>query len=167
MRKFITSIPSQEITSNFTTAINAALVPLADFRVYMSDSEKSGRSMAEDREGYARLISRIANQFPNSLSRSDRPEELVTHLNYYDRLESNRLALLQALEVIQEISLGAATDIMTFADRYSSNLKIARDHDAALDLAMREVDGWNARFGNRNLQEPTKDAETPQAPPAE
>lgn len=151
----ITSIASQEVTSNFTLAVNAALVPLADYQIHMTDAEKAGRSMAEDREGYVRLISRIANQFPNALSRSDLPEELAAHLNYYDRLEANRLALLQALEVIQEISLGTATDIMTFADRYHANLKIARNHDATLDLAMRDVDDWNARFGNR-LQEPDK-----------
>ncbi|RKS25486.1 hypothetical protein CLV94_0520 [Flavobacterium endophyticum] len=180
MRKFISTIPPQEVTHNFTTAINAALVPLSGFRVYMTDSEKAGRSMAEDREGYVRLISRIANQFPDALSRSDAPDDLVTHLDYYDRLEANRLALLQALEVIQEISLGTATDIMTFADRYHANLKIARNHDASIDLAMREVDDWNARFGNRTPQEPenpeptkeekkpTKDGEPPlDSPPIE
>ena len=78
MRKFISAIPPQEVTHNFTTAINAALVPFSGFRVYMTDSEKAGRSMAEDREGYVRLISRIANQFPDALSRSDAPDDPAT-----------------------------------------------------------------------------------------
>lgn len=171
MRKFISTIPPQEVTNNFTTAINAALAPLADFRISLSDTEKIGtRSMAEDREGYVRLISRIANQFPDALSRADSPVDLVVHLDYYNRLEANRIALLQALETIEEMSLGTATDIMAFADRYHDNLKIARRHESAIDLAMREVDEWNSRFANKTsavAPEETKTPDAPKTPPAE
>ncbi len=157
MRKFITTIAPKATSDAFTTAINAAIVPLVPFKVNIEDSEKSGtRSMAEGREGYARLISRIANQFPNGLSRADVPAELVTLLSYYDSLESNRMALLQAIEIIEETELGAATDIMTLVDRYASNLTISRSNDSSLDLAMREVDEWNSRFANKKPTPPTE-----------
>lgn len=151
MKKFITNLPSKEITDQFTAALNASLVPLEDFKINLTDEEKIGmRSMSINREGYVRLISKIAMQYPDALSRADRPEELVNHVDLYDRLEGNRLAALQVAEVIQEMQLGVATDSMTFVDRYSANLRISRAHETALDLAMREVDAYNIRFANRS-----------------
>ena len=77
MAKLITTIPSPAVLTAFTTAVNKALTPLNPFKINLTDEQKIGtRSMAEGREGYARLISRIANQFPNSLSRVDVPSEL-------------------------------------------------------------------------------------------
>lgn len=107
------------------------------------------RTMAEGREGYARLISRIATQFPNALSRADEPAELTDLLDYYNNLEGGRMAILQNLETVEEMQLGASSDIMTLTDRYKSNLQISRENDAALDFAMREVDEWNSRFVNK------------------
>jgi len=106
--------------------------------------------MAEGREGYARLISRISTQFPDALGRSDNPDELTGLLDYYHNLEGSRMALLQNQETIEEIQLGASADIMTLTDRYKNNLQLSRENDAALDLAMREVDNWNARFINKD-----------------
>lgn len=160
MRKFITAVPAPAVTQDFTAAINTALVPLNDFKIHLSDAEKIGmRSMAEGREGFARLISRIANQFPDALSRADAPEELSALLVYYDNLEANRMALLQAMETIEETQLGAATDIMTLVDRYSANLRISRANESTLNLAMREVDDWNSRYANRNPTPPAPAAE--------
>jgi len=155
MRKFILSIPAKSVTDTYTTTITTALNPLNPFKVNLTDEEKPGmRTMAEGREGYARLISRIANQFPNALSRSDNPAELSGLLDYYNNLEGGRMAILQNLETVEEIQLGASADIMTLADRYKSNLQISRENDAALDFAMREVDSWNSRFGsNKNKTE--------------
>ena len=151
MRKFITNIPASLINDTFTTDVNAALVPLQPFILNLTDEEKLGlRTMAEGREGYARLISRIATQFPNSLSRADDPAELTALLEYNTRLEANKLALLQSLESIQEIQLGAAADIMTMVDRYTGNLQISRANEGSLDLAMQDVDNWNQRFVNKN-----------------
>ena len=149
MRKFITSIPAKTVTDAFTTAINTAQTPLNAFKINLSNEERQAtRSMAEGREGYARLVSRLATQFPNSLSRADVPTELSTLLDYYSNLEGNRLALVQALEMIEEIQLGAATDIMTLADRYVASLQISRGNEANLDQAMKEVDDWNSRFSS-------------------
>lgn len=155
MRKFILTIPAKTLTDTYTTTITTALNPLNTFKLNLTDDEKPGmRTMAEGREGYARLISRIANQFPTALSRSDNPIELSGLLDYYNNLEGGRMAILQNLETIEEIQLGASADIMTLADRYKSNLQISRENDAALDFAMREVDSWNSRFGsNKNKTE--------------
>lgn len=150
MRKFILTIPAKTVNDAFTNAINASLVPFAPFKLNLTDAEKIGtRSMAEGREGYARLVSRIATQFPNSLSRADTPIELTNLLDYYQNLEANKMALLQAIETINEIQLGAATDTMTLVDRYVANLQISRSNEGSLDLAMQEVDTWNSRFANK------------------
>ena len=153
MRKFMITIPGVTIFTAFTAAINAALAPLLPFKINLTNQEKqSMRSMAEGREGFARLIGRIANQFPNSLGRNDNPDEFNTLLSVYDNAEAARIALLQALETVEEIGMGASTDIMTLADRYSASLEISRGSEGSLDLAMKEVDEYNSRFGKRNAK---------------
>jgi hypothetical protein len=62
------------------------------------------------------------------------------------------MALLQAMETIEEVQLGAATDIMTLVDRYATNLQISRGNEGSLDLAMGEVDQWNKRYANRKTE---------------
>lgn len=154
MRKFISVIPEQSVTEDFTAAVNAALIPLQTYKVNLTDEEKQGmRSMGEGREGYARLISRIATQFPNSLSRADSPEELSDLLDYYQNLEANKLALVQSLETIEEMQLGASADIMTKVDRYAQNLSISRANEGSLDLAMKDVDAYNSKFGAKKSTE--------------
>jgi hypothetical protein len=59
------------------------------------------------------------------------------------------MALLQAMETIQEIQLGAATDVMTLVDRYTTNLQVSRSNEGSLDLAMSEVDEWNKRYAGK------------------
>jgi hypothetical protein len=150
MSKLITSIAPATVLTAFTTAVNTALTPLNPFKINLTDEQKKGtRSMAEGREGYARLISRIANQFPNSLSRADVPSELANVLDYYNNLEASRMALLQAMETIEEVQLAAATDVMTLVDRYAVNLQVSRGNEGNLDLAMGEVDQWNKRYANK------------------
>lgn len=163
MRKFITTMPATTVQTAFTTAINTALTPLLPFKISLTNEEKKGmRSMAEGREGYARLIARIATQFPNSLSRADVPSDLNNLLAFYDGVESIRMALTQAMEVVEEIGLGTATDIMTAVDRYGASLEISSSNEGALDLAMQEVDEYNGRFANKSLKKDSPSAETPQ-----
>ena len=164
MRKYVTTIPVLSLFTTFTTAINTALAPLLPFKISLTNEEKQGmRSMAEGREGYARLIARIATQFPNSLSRVDTPAELNNLLAFNDNLEACRMSLLQALETIEEISIGTTTDIMTLVDRNNDSLEISRKNEGSLDLAMKEVDEYNTRFGKRNAKaadKPADDAKT-------
>lgn len=150
MRKFISTIPDPSVNDDYTNAINAALTPIEPYKINLTNDEKTGmRSMAEGREGYARLISRIATQFPDSLSRADSPEELTDLLDYYQRLEANRLSLIQSEETIVEIQLGASADIMAKVDRYVQNLQISRANEGSLDIAMEDVDNWNSKFANK------------------
>ncbi|MGQ7947416.1 hypothetical protein [Flavobacterium sp. WC2509] len=154
MSKLINTIPAQTVLTAFTAAVTNALSPLNPYKINLTDEEKKGtRSMAEGREGYARLISRIANQFPNSLSRADVPTELSGLLDYYSNLESNKMALMQAMETIEEIQLAAATDVMTLVDRYTINLQVSRGNEGSLDLAMADVDQWNKRFAHKTETE--------------
>ena len=55
--------------------------------------------------------------------------------------------------------MGAACDIMKLTDRYVNNLQIDRGNNAALDIAMREVDEWNKRFANTGATAAKKAAE--------
>lgn len=160
MSKLITAIAPAAVLTAFTTAVNTALTPLNPFKLNLTDEQKKGtRSMAEGREGYARLISRIANQFPNSLSRADVPSELANLLDYYNNLEANKMALLQAIETIEEIQLATATDVMTLVDRYTTNLQVSRGNEGSLDLAMSEVDQWNKRYANKKEEAVTPTVE--------
>jgi hypothetical protein len=155
MRKFIATIAQKTVTDALVTALNNALTPFNAFKISLTNEEKLGsRSMAEGREGYARLVSRIATQFPNSLSRADVPTDLTNLLDYYQNLEAVRLAYLQGIETIEETQQGAATDIMTLVDRYTQNLQISRANEGALDYAMKEVDEWNKRFANKTKPAP-------------
>jgi hypothetical protein len=157
MRKFIATMPSKTVTDALVTAVNNALTPFATFKINLTNEEKLGtRSMAEGREGYARLVSRIATQFPNSLSRADVPTDLSNLLDYYQNLEAVRLAYVQGIETITETQLGAATDIMTLVDRYAQSLQISRANEGALDGAMQEVDDWNKRFASNKNETPSK-----------
>jgi hypothetical protein len=74
--------------------------------------------MTEGRKD-TRLISRIANQFPNSLSRADVPSELVGVLDYYNNMEVNRMVLLQAMETL--ISCLFANHINFVIPRYEES----------------------------------------------
>lgn len=150
MRKIILSQASKDILDALKVQINAATTTFAPFSVNLTNKEKKGgRRMAEGREGYARLVSAIANQNPNSLSRADNPEELVGLLDYYANLAADIQAAYSFLELVEETQLGAAADIMVLVDRYVQNLQIDRRNNAALDLSMAEVDEWNKRFANK------------------
>lgn len=160
MKRFITVIPDSAVTTAFMKAVNDATATFEDFKVTISADEKVGkRSMAEGREGYVRMVSKIANQYPNGLSRADNPTDMVAILDYYDEVSAVRMALLKGLETIDDTLFGAAIDIMNMADRYVQNLQISRKTDGSLDYAMREVDDFNKRFG------PAKDKPTPSVDP--
>jgi hypothetical protein len=105
--------------------------------------------MSQGREGYVRLVSTIATQFPDALSRADRPEDLSTSLDYYADVRAVRAGALQLLEITEEILLGSGMDNMSLSDRYVDNLQISRKNNSALDLNMRDVDEYNKRFRNK------------------
>ena len=162
MTNYIQNMATESVTSDLVNDINQIILAFEPFKINLVESEKEGsRSMAEGREGYSRLVSRIANQHPNGLSRSDDPAELTKILNYNDRLLAVRFAILSILEQIEETQLGAAIDIMKLVDRYVKSLQISRNDDASIDLAMREVDEWNKRFASNKNKSETPSADSP------
>ncbi|MBK6275200.1 MAG: hypothetical protein IPF58_11115 [Saprospirales bacterium] len=160
MGKIILSQATKAILDAMVVQINNSAATFKPFAVNLTEKEKEGgRSMAEGREGYVRLVSAIANQNPNSLSRADNPADLVSLLNYYSNLAADIQATYSLLEILEETQLGAACDIMKLTDRYVNNLQIDRGNNAALDIAMREVDEWNKRFANTGATAAKKAAE--------
>jgi len=131
-------------------ALLAQVNVLIPFAVNLTEKEKEGkRNMAEGREGYARMVSQIANAHTQSLAREHNPTELNNKLAYDAKLEEIRQALLTLMEQISETQYANGTDIMKLVDSYVENLQTSRKNNGALDLAMREVDEWNKRFGTR------------------
>lgn len=110
--------------------------------------DKSGkRSMAEGREGYARLISKIALQHDEKLNKQDDASELEARLKYDSSLEGVRQAAIAFLERVSDTQYCNSVDCMTLTDRFAESLHSARNRNSDLDEAMKEVDEYNARFG--------------------
>ena len=150
----ITKLPvasADAIKNNLQTQITA----LEPFKINLSDGEKiGGRTMAEGREGLARLISKVASANINSLAREHNPQDLEDRLAYDAKLEELRHLAIKLNEIVTETQLANSVDIMTYVDAYAENLQTSRRDNGSLDLAMREVDEWNKRFVNKNDNTP-------------
>jgi hypothetical protein len=150
MSYLVNSFAADASINSIKATVQNLTIGLEPHKVNLTDSQKVGlRSMAEGREGYARLISQIASNNINSLPREHNPDDLVTRLAYDSTLEGARQALMSLLETVSETQLANSIDIMKFVDDYAASLQISRNNNAALDLAMREVDDWNSRFANK------------------
>lgn len=131
------------------------LTALKPFKVNLTDEGKKGsRTMAEGREGLARLVSKIASANIDSLARENDPKELEDKLNYDAKLEEIRQSAMSVLEFVQETQLANGIDIMSLVDAFSDNLQTSRKNNGSLDAAMGEVDEWNKRFGNQGNTAP-------------
>jgi hypothetical protein len=150
----ITQAPVATIDA-IKTAISAQITAFTPFKVGLNDDEKTGaRSMAADREGYARMISQIATANINSLARDQNPTDLASKLAYDSKLEELRQGAMSYLEMIEETQLANSVDIMRLTDGFVRNLQAARVNNSSLDNAMREVDEYNKRFGARPNAKP-------------
>jgi len=145
----ITQAPAGNIDA-IRSQVQSLTTSIAPYKVNLTEVQKTGvRNMAEGREGYARLISQIASNNINSLAREHNPADLVSRLAYDSKLEEARQACMSLLETISDTQLANSIDIMKNVDDYANNLQTSRNNNAALDMAMREVDEWNKRFGAR------------------
>lgn len=145
----ITKLPTATADA-IKTAMQAQIATLQPFKINLNDGEKiGGRTMAEGREGLARLVSKIASANIESLARELNPQDLDDRLAYDAKMEELRILALKFLENIAETQLANAVDIMTYVDAYSENLQTSRKNNGSLDLAMREVDEWNKRFAHK------------------
>ena len=137
------------------TKLVEQLAVLKPFKVNLSDDAKRGsRTMAEGREGYARLISKIATANIDSLARENDPQELEDKLAYDAQLETIRQNAMSVLEIVQETQLANGIDIMKLVDAFANNLQTSRSRNGSLDAAMGEADEWNKRFGNQGNTTP-------------
>lgn len=131
------------------------LAAIKPYKINLTDEVKRGsRTMAEGREGYARLISKIATANIDSLARENDPAELEERLNYDARLETVRQKAISILEFIEETQLANGIDTMKLVDAFANNLQTSRRRNGSLDSAMGEVDDWNKRFGSQDDTDP-------------
>lgn len=129
------------------------------YKVNLTEEQKKGnRTMAEGREGYARMVSQIATSNVNNLGRDQDPAVLSSKLAYDMKLEEARQALMTLTETITETQLANSIDIMKMVDDFVKVLQVSRGNSGSLDLAMREVDDWNNRFGRSTPAEPANPA---------
>ncbi|PZF74688.1 hypothetical protein [Taibaiella soli] len=166
MSKFLKEPIPSAIFNSAMTDISALKVQVMQYSVALASSEKQRmRVMAEGREGYVRLLSRIALSHVDSLSRNDDPAQLIAALDYDQQLEDLRQLLMSVSEQISNIQAANSNDIMILSDRYTASLQAGRTTNSALDTAMHEIDDWNKRYGSRKADDnPTPDtpASTPQ-----
>ncbi len=145
----ITKLPTTTADA-IKTAMQAQIVSMTPFKINLSDGEKiGGRTMAEGREGLARLVSKIASANIESLAREHNPQDLEDRLAYDAKMEELRQLGNKFLELVTETQLANSIDCMTYVDAYSDNLQTSRRNNGTLDLAMREVDEWNKRFAHK------------------
>lgn len=144
---------SNQIAASTLDSIRASVQSLTSgisaLKINLTEEQKKGaRIMSGGREGYARMVSQIANNNINSLPREHNPADLSSRLAYDSKLEESRQAIMSLLETISDTQLANSIDIMKIVDDYVGVLQISRNNSSTLDLAMREVDEWNSRFAN-------------------
>jgi hypothetical protein len=128
---------------------------MTGYNVGLSNEQRTGlRTMAEGREGYAKLVSDIALTHTESLPRNENPEDLKGVLAYYSQLSQLRLKAGKFLEMLDDTQTAAGTDVMAMVDRYTNYLQTARKSNTALDMALGEVDAWNSRYTNSGNTQP-------------
>lgn len=155
MKNLISNYLPAKTAEEMVAQLNEQINVLKPFKINLTeDAKNGGRNMAEGREGYARLVSGIASANIESLARDQDPQELVDKLAYDAQLENIRQRLLSLMEVITETQLANGVDIMKLVDGFVGNLQNSRVRNGSLDIAMREVDEWNKRFGIRKDEDP-------------
>lgn len=131
---------------------------MQDYHAGLSTDQRKGvRTMAEGREGFAKLVSDIAIVHQESLPRNEYPGDLKEALAYYSLLSGVRLAAAKLYEMVDDTQTTIGIDIMAMTDRFSGYLQTARKANNALDMALNEVDNWNSRFG-ADAKEPVQAA---------
>ncbi|PZF71501.1 hypothetical protein [Taibaiella soli] len=148
MNKMIQQRIADAVLTSYQSSVNDFRTTLLPFVVSLTGVEKQGiRVMAEGREGYVRLLSRIALAHPDCLSRNDDPQLLADALDYDQHLEDLRQSLMALSELINNIQIANSKDIMQYADHYGASLQVGRSGNSSLDSAMHEIDDWNKRYG--------------------
>ena len=147
MPDLITTVMPANTADEIKTRLNEQITAIKPFKINLTDDAKTGaRTMAEGREGLARLVSNIAIANIDSLARENDPQQLKDRLDYDDRLEGVRQLALTIVETVTETQLANGIDIMNLVDAFAANLQTSRSGNGSLDEAMRGVDEYNKRF---------------------
>jgi hypothetical protein len=156
MKKLVINPVPAGVTAAVAAQMSAAINGMKPYHVPITNEERIGkRNMAEGREGFVRLVSKVALQHSNSLSKMDDPNELVQMLETDSQLESLRQAAMQLLEMVDDTQFANSCDIMLLSDSYAAALQSARTRSTALDSALNEIDEWNKRYkGSDNAAPP-------------
>lgn len=118
------------------------------FKKPLTNKERRGlRAVGTSRYGLAKIIERIAGQYDHKLPKEDSASAFSQRIAYLDQLRHYIIALQNHLETMDDTEKAVGKDIMACVDKYSSIFQIARKHDGDLDLAMKELDEYNTRFG--------------------
>ncbi|PZF72514.1 hypothetical protein [Taibaiella soli] len=150
MNKMIQQRIADAALTSYKNSVDGFRQTLLPFAISLTAADKMGmRTMAEGREGYVRLLSRIALAHPDCLSRNDDPQQLADALDYDQHLEDLRQSLMALSEQITNIQIANSKDIMTYTDNYAASLQVGRTGNSSLDTAMHEIDDWNKRYGGR------------------
>lgn len=144
VQKQLTATDAETIATQLGT-LQQLMLPV---QVSLNDTQRIGlRTMAEGREGFAKLVSDIALTNTENLPRNEDAKELQSLLNYYSALSKLRLSAAKLAEMLDDTQTAAGADVMNMVDRYTGYLQTARKSNNALDSSMNEVDAWNSRFG--------------------
>jgi hypothetical protein len=164
MQHYVKQLVAAEVLGKLAAMINSYNAMIKPDAVVVTDQQKMGvRTMAEGREGYVRLVSKIAMQHEDALSRLDKADELQQRIAYDAALETTRQAAIELLEQLDDTRWGNSADIMVMTDRYLASLQNQRANNSALDQSLREVDDWNSRYGRNAAKEPLPGSEPPAA----
>jgi hypothetical protein len=118
----------------------------------LSPDEKKNRGMAEKREGYVRLVLRVASNFAEELPRSFDLEECNNLLQAREDWKTLLLKAEEAAELAEDTEYAIGVELMKQIDRAANSLNAGRKNNPALDRAMREIDDYNQQFGAKKKE---------------
>lgn len=154
MEMMVKKVPDTGSLKAATEQINKLYQNLNDIKVSLTSEERMGiRSVGSSRMGLVMLVSQLATQFNNKLSKEDNAENLSRRLEALHALRAYRLSINTLLEAIDDTDKALSRDIMKHADKFSDSLHSARKHDGDLDEGMREIDTYNSRFAHAMKEE--------------
>lgn len=118
----------------------------------LSPDEKQTRGMAEKREGYVRLVLRVATNFIDELPRSFNIDECSKLLTAREDWKNLLLKTEETAELAEDTEFAIGVELMRQVDRAAAALNAGRKNNPALDRAMREIDDFNQQFGMKKKE---------------
>lgn len=152
--------PLPELTSATDTVNNLTKWLDPHKKSLTAKARQNLRSVGSSRMGLVKIVENIASQYDGKLSKEDNAVELSKRVAYLEKLRRYRIAVTQLLETLDDTEKAVGQDVMSHVDKFSASLQTARHHDGDLDMAMKELDDYNARFGAAMEQEEEEKPDT-------